>query len=58
MGLEKMIFKVFPMISLYGSLRPLGCGQFEPKGHVWQQLDIARTKNISCGPHDFRDEDF
>ena len=64
MALEKMIFKVFPMINLWEQ-KTIGHGQFGTQGHGWQDfctrpLDIATyicTKYISCGPHGFR-EDF
>ena len=55
--LEKKIFKVFPIISLW-ELRPPGHdGQYGPQGYGWQDL-FKLFIYLSCGPHGLRKEDF
>ena len=36
--LEKIVFIVFPILSLRQIITPPGHGQFGPQGHDWQQL--------------------
>ena len=60
---SEKIFKVFHIISLMGTLDPLGEASLDPRGligkiYVGDHWPLLHNKYISCVPHDFRVEDF
>ena len=60
---KKICFKVFSIISLWILLIPRTGASLDPRImigriYVWDHMKLQHTKQISCGPHGFRDFEF